>query len=142
MIDTHSDLAKEFSPSNERGPETYHKESTYRAAWLCPTCGGEYNYPINEREVGDDSCPFCRGIKVLPGVNSFEHNHSDLMEEWDRINNYLSCNPDAILDNYSKNIWWICKDCKKDKRRIYYQRRKMKACTIYKGLRRKKKYFF
>lgn len=82
MIDTHSDLAKEFSPSNERGPETYHKECTYRAAWLCPTCGGEYSCPINEREVEDDSCPFYRGTKVLPGVNSFEHNHPDLMEEW------------------------------------------------------------
>lgn len=147
ILDTHFDLAKEFSPSNERGPEMYHKESTYRATWLCPTCGGEYSYPINAREIGDDSCPFCRGTKFLPGVNSFEHNHPDLMEEWDRINNYFLCDPDFILDNYSKNVWWICKDCKKrylmsPKRRIYYQKRKLKACTICKGLRRKKRYFF
>ncbi len=105
LLDSHFDLAKEFSPSNERGPETYHKESSFRAAWLCPTCGGEYVYPIDEREVGDDACPYCLGTKVLPGVNSFEHNHPDLMEEWDRINNYLLCDPDAILDSYSKNVW-------------------------------------
>lgn len=89
-LDTHPNLAKEFSPSNKRGPETYRKVSTYRAAWLCPTCGSEYNYPINEREVGDEeSCLFCQGKKALPGVISFEHNHPELMEEWDRINNYL-----------------------------------------------------
>lgn len=71
-LDTHPNLLKEFSTSNKRGPETYRKERTYRAALLCTKCGGEYNYPINEREVEDD-----------------------------------------ILDKYSKNVWWICKDCNK-----------------------------
>jgi hypothetical protein len=104
LNDTHPNLATEFSPTNERGPETYHKSNKTWVSWLCPTCSGEYSYPINEREVGDNSCPFCRGTKVLPGVNSFEHNHPDLMEEWDRINNYLLCDPDTILDNYCKNV--------------------------------------
>lgn len=89
LIDTQFDLDKEFSLTYERGSETYHKESTYWATWLCPICGGEYRYPINVREVGDDACLFCRGTKVLPGINSFEHNHPDLMEKCDRINNYL-----------------------------------------------------
>ena len=147
LVDTHPDLAKEYSPSNERGPETYHKENTNRVAWLCPTCENEYTSSINERELGDKSCPYCKGTKVIPGFNSFEQNHPGLMEEWDRINNYLLCNPDTIYDTYSKKVWWICKECNKKylmspNRRIYFQKRKMKACTYCKGLRRKKKYFF
>jgi hypothetical protein len=54
--------------------------------------------------LGKNNFASGRETKVLPGVNSFEHNHPDLMEEWDRVNNYLLCDPDAILDNYSKNV--------------------------------------
>ena len=51
--------------------------------------------------------------------------HDDLMEEWDFINNYLLCNPDEIIDTYSKDVWWDCKDCKtkylmSPKKKIYY----------------------
>ncbi len=39
-------------------------------------------------------------------------NHDDLMEEWDFINKNILCNPDEILDTYSKDIWWNCNYCK------------------------------
>ncbi len=56
-------------------------------------------------------CPYCKGTKALPGYNSFKLKHSDLMQEWDYIDNYILCNPDSIIDNYSENVWWICKVC-------------------------------
>ncbi len=147
LVDSDNDLAKEWGPSNERGPETYTKANKSWVYWLCPTCNGEYRYPINERESSDDSCPYCKGRKILPGVNSFKHNHPDLMEEWDIINNYLLCDADNILDICSDNVWWICKDCNHKyqmtpKQRIYFQKRHMKSCPHCKGLRQKKRHFF
>ena len=146
LVDTDFDLSKEWSPSNERGPETYLKTSKTLVFWLCPTCSGEYRYPINERELGDDSCPYCKGTKALPGYNSFKHKHPDLMEEWDCIDNYVLCDADTILDNYSDNVWWICKVCFKKyhmspKRKLYYQKRHMISCLHCKGLRQKKRHF-
>ena len=146
LVDTHPDLAKEFSPNEERMPSEFTKENVYPAKWLCQTCGGEYQYPINRREVGDDSCPYCKGTKILPGYNSFKHNHPDLMEEWDFIDNYILCDADNILDNYLHDVWWICKDCNKKylmttKRKLYYQKRHMKSCPYCKGLRQKKRHF-
>jgi DNA-directed RNA polymerase subunit RPC12/RpoP len=116
-------------------------------SWLCPTCNGEYNYPINTREIGDDSCPYCNGTKILYGYNSFKIKHPKLMEEWDHINNYLLCNPEYILDTNPDKVWWICKDCNykyfmSTKLRIYYQHRNMISCPHCKGLRQKKIYFF
>jgi rubrerythrin len=147
LVETHELLLKEWSINNTRKPSEFLKKSTYIALWNCPTCHNDYPARICDREVGDDSCPYCNNRKALPGFNSFMVNHNDLMEEWDFINNYLLCNPDEILDTYSKDVWWNCKHCKTKylmslKKKIYYQFRHMKSCPYCKGLRRKKKYFF
>ena len=140
-------LVKEWSLKNEHKASEFLKSNTYSALWNCPICHEEYTARICDREIGDDSCPYCNNKKVLPGVNSFKVKHIDLMDEWDHINNYLLCDPDEILDTYSKDVWWDCKYCKtkylmSPKKKIYYQYRHMKSCPYCKGLRRKKKYFF
>jgi hypothetical protein len=147
LLDTDFELSKEWSPSNERGPETYIKSTSTWVYWICPTCNGEYTRPINERELSDDSCPYCKGTKLLHGYNSFKVKHEDLMEEWDYTNNYLLCNSEYILDTYSYKVWWICKDCNykyfmSPRLRIFYQHRNMISCPHCKGLRQKKIHFF
>lgn len=144
---TKPELVPEWSNNNERGMDEFFDTSCYMALWICSICNGEYQARIKTREVGDDSCPYCRGIRVLSGYNSFKIKHPDLMEEWDYINNYVLCDADKILENYSVNVWWICRDCGKryytsPNRKVYFQKRHMTACTYCKGLRRKKKYFF
>jgi len=147
LVDTDFELSQEWSPSNERGPETYHKNNKNWVTWKCPTCGGDYRYPVIEREVGDDSCPFCKGTKVLPGYNSFMIKHPDLMETWDYTNNYILCNADHILDTMLDTVWWICKECNhkyymSPKQKVYFQKRSMTSCPYCKGLRQKKSHFF
>ena len=147
LADTHKLLTKEWSPNNKRKPIEFVKKNIYTALWNCPTCHGEYAARICDREVGDDSCPYCNNRKALPGYNSFKVQNNELMEEWDTIDNYLLCNPDEIINTYSKDVWWSCRDCKtkylmSPKKRLYYQRRHMKSCPYCKGLRRKKRYFF
>lgn len=147
LVDTHDLLLKEWSLKNERSPAEFLKSNTYNALWKCPTCNGEYTARICDREVGDDSCPYCNNRIALPGINTFKVKHKDLMEEWDYVNNYLLCNADQILDTYSKDVWWTCQDCNtkylmSPKRKLYYQNRRMKSCSYCKGLRRKKKYYF
>lgn len=99
-------LVKEWSLKNERKASEFLKSNTYSALWNCPTCHEEYTARICDREIGDDSCSYCNNKKVLPGVNSFKVKHIDLMDEWDHINNNLLCDPDEILDTYSKDVWW------------------------------------
>lgn len=147
LIDTHELLTNEWSDNNERKESEFLKSYAYTALWACPTCHGEYTARICDREVRDDSCPFCSNKKAFPGFNSFKVKYTDLMDEWDFINNYLLCNPDEILGTYLKDVWWSCKVCKSKylmspKRKIYFRRWNMKSCPYCKGFRRKKKYFF
>ena len=146
MADTHPELAKEWSPANQRNASTYVKETKKYVKWICPTCKGEYPAKICEREIGDNSCPYCSNKKVLPGFNSFKVKNPDLMEEWDYVSNYLLCNPDFILGNSTEKVWWICGKQQhhfymSPSQRIYYLNRNWEACIYCKGLRYKKKYY-
>ncbi len=114
--------------------------------WTCPNCGGDYNFPVADREVGDDSCPYCNDKKPLKGLNTFADRHPDLLDEWDYMSNYLLCSPDEILESYQKTVWWKCKDCGRryelsPKRKLLFQKRHMKSCTYCKGNRRKLRHF-
>lgn len=146
LVDTHPELAEEWSPNNDKSPYEITKEYAYSAKWRCMVCNGEFTAKVKEREIGDDSCPYCSNKKVLPGFNSFKVRHYDLIKEWDFVNNYLLCNPDNILDNSTDKVWWVCKNNKhhfymSPSQRLYYQMRKWESCPHCKGLRYKKKYY-
>ena len=143
---TKKELIPEWSENNERPMSDFFDTSAYTALWKCPTCNGEYSARIRDRELGDDSCPYCTNKKVLPGYNSFLKRHPDLMEEWNWLNNYLLADPDQIGDNYSVPLWWNCPKCGEHylcspKKRLYYQKRHMESCTYCKGYRRKRRHF-
>lgn len=147
LVDTDEELSREYAPDNQYDVTRTNKDSKTWAYWICPDCHRRYGAYVNERKLGDNSCPYCNNRIAIPGVNTFKVKHKDLMEEWDHINNYLLCNADQILDTYSKDVWWNCQVCNtkyimSPKRRIYYQNRRMKSCSYCKGLRRKKKYYF
>lgn len=146
LVDTHYDLTKEWSKNNDRLPSEFMKSNASFALWICPKCLGEYSARICDRTIDDDMCPYCRGIKVLPGYNSFKNNHKDLMDEWNYKNNYLLADPDYIFDNSKKSVWWICKTCDYNyqmslRKKTYYKLRHMKSCPKCKGLRQKKQYY-
>ena len=101
----------------------------------------------NDREVDDDCCPFCNDKKVLSGYNSFDIKHSDLLDEWDYVNNYILLNPDEAGDKDTTPVWWICKNNNSHhytmsiQRRLMYQKRNRESCPYCKGLRVKKRHF-
>jgi hypothetical protein len=83
--------------------------SSYRALWLCPTCTGEYSARIYERELGDDSCPYCANIRPLAGFNTLEVCKAELVSEWSSNNERLIT--DFLVTSTYKAIW-ICPICK------------------------------
>lgn len=108
LVDTDSELAREWSPNEERKPNEFHKYSKYYALWKCPTCHGDYTYPINERKVGDNSCPYCNNRKVLPHFNSLYARDRELAKEWSS-NNELPA--EQILRITKQYGLWNCPIC-------------------------------
>lgn len=102
------ELAKEWSLKNDFGPESVRRTRHLSVIWQCPTCHGEYNYPIDERHVGDDSCPYCNDRRALPGYNDLATVDSELAKEWASSN---LRGPDTVLRTSKISAVWQCPTC-------------------------------
>lgn len=104
---THPELAKEYSKNNERDVTTIRKNLDAYALWTCPECNGDYSYLIKDREVGDNSCPYCQNKRVLKGFNDLETIHPELEPYWSDKNPPM----DEVLSTATSGFSWICKEC-------------------------------
>ena len=143
------ELAKCWSPSNEKSAEEVFYNLYGWFSFICPICGGEYNSWLNEF-VSEEyhNCPYCRGTRALSGYNSFADNHPDLREELDDISNYLlPFAPNKVLDNSNVKFWWTCKKDKSHKyfmsprTRLVFEKRSREPCLYCRGHRRKLNHF-
>lgn len=142
LADIKPGLVPEWSPNNKYKPDEVLPKSYRRALWICPVCKGEYTALVRNRNVGDDACPYCRNTKLLPGFNSFQAKHPELVDkEWCFDMNYMmGINPDKISDSYNGKVWWKCPTCGKKyqmtvKDRLMKQKRGHVACQQCRGRR-------
>lgn len=145
--DKYKEASMRWSSSNDTLPTDHLHTANYPKLFICDECGGEYFARMQDVVNGTDECPYCADKKVLPGLNSFQARHPDLIEEWDHVNNYIIADPDAIGDKNNTQVWWICTNnhshhypmSVKDK--LTYQIRHKESCPYCKGRRRKKRHF-
>lgn len=101
-------LASEWSPRNERTPDTVLRTQAYTAYWICPDCGGEYPREVRDRYAGDHACPYCKGLRPLQGVNDLQTLEPELAKEWSSRN---TSSPSSVRRDSSSTYLWICKNC-------------------------------
>ena len=108
LLTSNPELAEEFSPNEVRKPEEFTKDMSYSILWRCPKCSGDYKYSIKDRELHDDSCPYCSKRIRLSGVNTIEVTNKKLAAEWSP-NNTRSVTDFFETDTYY--AYWICPVC-------------------------------
>ena len=108
LEDTDEALSREWSPNESRKPHEFHKYSKYSVLWKCPTCHGDYLYPINQRKVGDNTCPYCNNRRILIGFNSLLDKDMELAKEWSQNNELLA---NQVLRTSSNYGLWNCPTC-------------------------------
>ena len=141
------DIAKRWSDKNEKTADEVLPTDRGSYYLNCPECGGTYPTKLQEAIAGEDECPYCSGRKLLPGYNSFDVKHPDLMEEWDYRANYVLADPKQIKDTCTTRVWWICRKNQDHvypmtvKNRVMYEKRGREACPYCKGRRRKLSHF-
>ena len=144
---THPWLIKEWSTLNDRESCTIMSNSNYRAWWKCSACNGEYQQTIKNKLTRKKSCPYCKKIKAIKGINDLATTQQEILKEWDYLNNILLANPTEITELSNTNVWWICKENSnhryklKINEKIKYKKRSLISCPICKGLRRKQEHF-
>ncbi|NLE27705.1 MAG: zinc-ribbon domain-containing protein [Clostridiaceae bacterium] len=111
LCSTHPELASEWSPNNDKGPEQYWKKSDEYVKWKCHICHGEYSSCIRNREYNDESCPYCYHGRLLVGFNDLATTHPELAEEWSPNNEF---GPDSVRKTSYTSVKWICPDCNQE----------------------------
>lgn len=138
----HPDVAKLWSHRNEKKAAEILPKSREVGLWICPKCYNEYEATIVSMTSGEMECPYCDIRR-----NSFARKHTDLLLEWDFVNNYVLASPDQILENCDIPVWWRCSENSEHEyimspaKRILFQKRRKKSCPYCKGRRRKKRHY-
>lgn len=118
-----------------------------RFEWNCHECNMIWKASIPERTQQGMICPYCKGLKAIPGKTSILALYPDLINnEWKKLPNALLTNPDCELSDSSKCVWWRCNRCMKSypyiiKKRVRDYLRGKTSCHYCKGLRRRKNHF-
>ena len=100
-------LANQFSPDNDFTAADIRKEIKKCVKWNCPTCNGTYSKSVCEREVGDDSCPYCKNEQLLYGFNGVAQTESDAITEW--VDTDIDTN--GIMSTSNFRVDWACNVC-------------------------------
>lgn len=101
------DLAAEWHPTmNADFTPTAVTRSSGKKAWWIDSLGHEWETAINNRTNGNSGCPFCAGVKVLPGFNDLASKLPSLAAQWHPFKNSLT--PAEVAPTSSKKAWWIC----------------------------------
>ena len=125
------ELASEFSVNNKSTASQIAFDTSKKVLWTCPTCGEDYLYPVNERKIGDNSCPYCNHTKLKSGVNDLTITNPQLASEFSPRNDKKA---NEVGEWQKYEVFWICPTCKQEFRR---EVRKMAAgfdeCPICTG---------
>lgn len=105
---TNPELAKEVSANYFLTADKISVLSDKKILWTCPECGDDYWYPVNLREVHDDSCPYCNHTQLKTGNNDLTITNPKLAAEWSP-NNAKPANEVGEWQVYE--AYWICPEC-------------------------------
>ena len=122
------DIAREWSSKNKPlKPNMVTAFSNRRVWWKCRRCGNEW-YALISTRSGGSKCPYCSGIKLLPGFNDLKTRYPLLAAEWSEKNGHLQ--PDMVNEKSRKNVWWHCGRCGNEYRAVINSRVKGLICPV------------
>ena len=107
LATTMPELAAEwnYEKNGTVSPEKVMAGSQRKVWWKCSN-GHEYQAAILHRKHGH-GCPYCSGLKTLPGINDLATLMPELANEWNYEKNG-TLKPCDVKPGSSKNVWWKC----------------------------------
>ena len=117
LTKTNPEIAKEWHPVKNHGftPAMFTKGSDFKAWWVCPKCGAEFESTISHRVYGT-GCPKCGVEKQAAkrrancAKKSGGIKDSILLAEWNYEKNGVQP-PKDFAPKSSVSVWWRCKKC-------------------------------
>lgn len=87
-------------------PDQVTPSSNRKVWWQCEK-GHSYRMQIASRVQRHSGCPYCAGVKVLPGFNDLASHNPDIAAQWHPSKNG-SLTPEQVTYGSTKRVWWLC----------------------------------
>ena len=87
-------------------PDTVSYGSKKKVWWNCER-GHTWKASVTSRTCSGSGCPYCTGIRPIPGKTDFASRYPELAAQWHPEKNG-SLTPDAVLPGSNRKVWWIC----------------------------------
>lgn len=78
-----------------------------RKVWWCCDKGHRWWARVSSRTLDGRGCPYCAGVKVLPGETDLQTTHPELAKEWHPDWNGL-LKPSQVSAGSDRKVWWCC----------------------------------
>ena len=140
FADEYPELANEWHPTKNGTlkPTMFKPKSGFKAWWLCPKCGNEYEQQLGHRAEGT-GCPKC-ALKYMG--NQYRMNlikkkgsitNPILLKEWNYEKNG-DLVPEQFTNSSDYKVWWKCSKCGYEWESRIKDRKKAKNCPKCAGL--------
>ena len=124
------EIAKEwnYDKNGKLGPDMVLSGSSLRVWWKCSN-GHEWENSICNRTSQNQKCPYCRGHRVIPGINDLCSCNRLLAKEWNYDKNGELKPTDVTLGS-DKIVWWKCSKCNNEWQARINERNRGTKCPI------------
>lgn len=100
--------------------------------WICEK-GHSYQKTTNDKVhrflIGQKTCPYCSGTRVLVGFNDLASVNPDIAEEWHPTKNG-KLKPTDVTYGSGRKVWWLCKACGNEYQSYIHHRHRGVGCPI------------
>ena len=121
------ELAAEWdTEKNGITPDKVSSRDTNTYWWKCKNGHPSFSRSVEHRVNRHDTCPYCTGRSVLPGVNDLQTLYPEIAAEWD-----LEANGGLLPREVSANTWkpyhWICPKGHHYRKKVYLRTHSVQA---------------
>lgn len=78
-----------------------------RKVWWRCAAGHEWESVYRARNQRGQGCPYCAGLKVIPGQNDLATRYPEIAARWHPTRNGV-LTPDRVMPATHKKFWWLC----------------------------------
>lgn len=98
----------DWEMNGDMDPDHVLPGSSKKVFWKCLQ-GHEWETTISSHTTGGTGCPFCAGLKAIPGEYTLTTEYPELLEEWDwDANTAEGIIPDDMHPHSYAKVHWVC----------------------------------
>ena len=127
LLTLYPEIAAEWDyDKNNTTPDKVTPRDTNTYWWKCKEGHPSFPRSVEHRVNRHDTCPYCTGRKVLPGVNDLQTLFPEIAKEWDYEKND-GVLPSEVYAHTWKPYHWICPKGHHYRKKVYLRTHSIQA---------------